>query len=520
MFSIRRLRANNGARMCAIAWSMSAFLGGCAGITSMPPPPRVDETVEIGSRPSTILLPVNIDLSRVERRINKGVPERLLTVDEERRSCVPARYVDVCPGASDYRVTACPVPEIRTQVSPAIDCYLSGSVDRRDFAITASEQFGDAALRFDVPVRARVRISGRGAVGKHVDGTLHGALHVSGYVFPDIAEDWTPSVTVDPEFQWTEEPYAELLGARIPIAAQAEPRVRAAMSQLQSALEMEVERVELQETIEALWKRGFFVEKISDKPEVWIRFSPRNMGFSGFSSVENQFKAHFFVDGDLETFVGKRPPAAESTPLPPLRRGAPSGDFHLYVPVFADYEYSARLLENLLQVGEKQFFDVPVAGRVALTFRDVELYPTIGGAIAVGMRVDVDYSRAGLVDGTGIIWLKANMAIDNDKQMIYPDAIDFGAETDNSILNLIVSIARRTSVRQQIENALTYDFSGDYEQGLAIANAAVNRPLGENVVMAGKITEAGIDKIKATANGIYLGVHTVGELQLRVRKFQ
>ena len=68
--------------------------------------------------------------------------------------------------------------------------------------------------------------------------------------------------------------------------------------------------------------------------------------------------------------------------------------------------------EDLLQVGKKQFFEVPVAGEVALTFRDAEVYPTTGGAIAVGLTVDVDYSRAGLIDGTGLVWLKARMAIE------------------------------------------------------------------------------------------------------------
>ena len=83
------------------------------------------------------------------------------------------------------------------------------------------------------------------------------------------------------------------------------------------------------------------------------------------------------------------------------------------------------------------------------------------------------------------------------------------------MLNTIVGVARRTSVRDQIETALTYDFSDDLQRGVELANQAINRPVADGVKMSGKITDAGLDRIKATDNGIYLGLHTLGELQLR-----
>jgi hypothetical protein len=59
------------------------------------------------------------------------------------------------------------------------------------------------------------------------------------------------------------------------------------------------------------------------------------------------------------------------------------------------------------------------------------------------------------------------------------------------------------------------DFSGDLQRGVEMANSAINRPIGDGVKMSGKIADAGLDRIKATDNGIYLGVHTAGVLQLR-----
>lgn len=496
------------------------LLAGCAGMTSMPPPPRVDTAIEIAERPSTIALPVSIDVSRVEGRINRSVPERLLTIDENREACLPEQHANACPVEREDFSSACPVPQIRVQVSPAIDCQLKGSVDRGPFRTVTNEKYGEATLEFTVPVKTDVRVTGLGEIGRAVDGRVNASMYVSGNVLLDVDENWNALASVDPDFEWREEPVLEVLGARVPLTEKVEPMVRAGMSQIQSELEAEIEGLGLRERMETLWENGFFVEQISDNPEVWIRFVPKTIGFAGFESDGDRFVSELFVTGLTKTIVGRKPEAPVATPLPPLTRDAPVGDFRLYVPLFADYEYSARLLEELLQIGEKQFFDVPVAGQVALTFRDAEVYPTTGGAIAVGLTVDVDYSRAGLIDGTGLVWLKAKMAIDSERQTVYPSSLDFGADTDSSMLNMIVGIARRTSVREEIEKALTYDFSGDLQRGVAMANAAINREIADGVTMSGAITDAGLDTIKATENGIYLGLHTAGELQIRADGLQ
>jgi hypothetical protein len=496
------------------------LVAGCAGMSSMPAPPRVDTSIEIAERPSTIALPVSFDVTRIDSKINSAVPDRLIAVDENKTACLPKQYVEACPAPQEYESSTCPVPEVRIQVSPAIDCQLKGSVYRDQFRTTASEKNGEAALYFSVPVKTNVQIEGEGEIGSAINGTITASKDVSGYVLLDIDENWNAVATVDPDFEWRDEPRLEVLGFEIPLTDKVEPQVRASMSQIESELEDQIDGLALRDAVETLWERGFFVEQINDKPEVWIRFAPKEIGFGGFESAGDEFKARLFVTGMTKTVVGREPPSPEATPLPPLKRGVPPGEFRLYMPVFVDYDYTARLLEDLLRVGEKQFFEVPVAGRVGLTFRDAEVYPTTGGAIAVGLTVDVDYSRAGLVDGTGLVWVKAKMAIDNERQIAYPSSLDFGADTDNSMLNMIVGVARRTSVKDQIETALTYDFSDDLQRGVEMANLAINRPIGDGAKMSGKITDAGLDRIKATDNGIYMGLHTVGELQLKVSELQ
>lgn len=497
--------------------ALGLWLSGCASTTSMPPPPRVDDMSVIAVQPSLIALPLSIAVERINEMLDRDIPRQILAIDQDRTACLPAQYIEVCPAGSDYDVQSCPVEKIRTQVAPAIDCNINGSIDRGDVRTDAGEIDGQGTLKVVIPVKANAKINGKGDAGNAINGDVRASLDVSFTVVPDLTKDWKARVAVSNEFVWTEQPYFQVRDFRVPISAQAEPRVREVMSAMQAALEEEIGSLNVRATVEELWKRGFFVQQIGDKPEVWIRFVPTDLAFSGFSAANGRFVAHLFVTGETETFVGAKPDSVQAAPLPALKRTESSDDFRLYVPIFADYAASAKLLEGSLKIGEEQFFDVPIVGRVGLTFKDVEVYPTTGGAVAVGMTVDVDYSASGETDGTGLVWLKADMAIDNERQMIYPSSLDFGAETDSSMLNMVVGIARRTSVREKIQAALTHDFSGELSRGVVIANQAINREINDNLVMSGKITDAGVDEIKATPNGIYMGLHTVGRLNLDVR---
>lgn len=496
------------------------WLSGCAGMTSMAPPPRVSDTTVIATQPSRIALPLSIEIERFDELFDRNIPRQLLAIDEDRSACVPAQYIDACPAGVDYSVQTCPVAKVRTQVAPSIDCHLKGSVSRGAVRTDAGEIDGRAALTITVPVKAKVKINGKGDFGNTLSGNARASLEASFTVVPDLTEDWKASAAVSDDFAWTEEPYFELHDFRMPIGVQAEPRVREVMAAMRAALEQEIASRNVRATVEELWKRGFFVQQIGNEPKVWIRFAPTDLAFSGFSVADGRFVAHLFVTGNTETFVGNKPEPVNATPLPALRRATSSDDFRLYVPLFVDYAASAQLLEKYLQIGKKQYFEVPVAGDVALTYRDVEVYPTTGGAVAVGITVDVESPAAEVASGTGLVWLKANMAIDQERQIVYPSSLDFGAETDSSLLNMVVGVARLTSTREKIEAALTHDFSDGLARGVTLANQAINRQIDDNLVMSGRITDAGVDEIKATGNGIYLGLHTIGVLNIDVRAFR
>lgn len=399
---------------------------------------------------------------------------------------------------------------LKTKVSPEIDCHLKGSIDRGDFQVTAN----GGVLTVSVPLHASVTARGRGEIGKNIQQTAEGSLEARARVTADIGEDWQPTVKVDPDFTWRDRAHVDVLGIKITFASKVEPEIRKAMEQLKSVVDGEVKKLKVRESVDAMWKSGFGVARISADPDVWFRFSPRAIGFSGISSTSDTLEVRVMATGLTQTFVGPQPAPAAPSPLPLLQKNIPHGQFNLYLPVFADYSAAGQSLERLLRVNEKQIFAVPSVGNVAVTFRKVDIYPAKGGAIAVGITLEADPPNR-FFDTKGTIWLKANVAVENEGKKLIPKSLDYGAETNNSATNILLAIARLPPVKEKIEKALTYDFSKDYERGLTAANAAMNRSVGKDLTLEGAISEAGIDEIKATANGVYMGIEVSGNLRLR-----
>ena len=147
-------------------------------------------------------------------------------------------------------------------------------------------------------------------------------------------------------------------------------------------------------------------------------------------------------------------------------------------------------------------------------FSRYTVYPTAGGAIAIGLEIQAD-PPGQFFDTKGTVWLKARPRIDAVNFKLIADDIDYGSEADNAATNLLVSIARLPFVRQNVQQAVAYDYSKEYAKALAAANTALNREVASGIVLESTISEATFDDIQASDNGIYLGLKVVGTARLR-----
>jgi hypothetical protein len=469
------------------------------------------------ARDSTVVVPVSISISQLRAKLNAEVPTRIYSIDEDRDACVPKQTAKVC---------LLPHPEISffghkvqdascgqwliTDVSPAVDCHLSGAVDRGDIQLTAS----GSTLNVSVPLSASITARGRGEIGKNIQATANGAMVLSARIAADIDSNWVPELTVDPGYTWTQPPNFHILGIEVTIADKVDPPLRNAMSQFKDVLLRRVQDLQLRKSAEDLWNRAYEPVSVSNNPDVWVRFTPREVGLTGISSDDQSLSMTLMASGVTETFVGRKPTASPRVPLPSLRKDIPQAGFVFYLPSYADYSVASAVLKNLLRIGDSQLLEIPVLGKTQVTFTDVTLYPTTDGAIAVGISIKAKPPQQWFAT-TGTVWIKGKIKIDNAAQRLEPEGLDYGATTDNAATNLLVSIARLDAIKRKIETSLTYDFSKEYSNSLKRANAALNQTLPNGIVLTGAIAQASVDQIAPTPHGIYVGMAILGSLRIQ-----
>lgn len=494
---------------CLVIGAVMLFgIVGCRHEVSTSIPARTSSPPVMPERPSTIVAPLSVNLLALQERLNAEIPTRLVTLNENQDACVPAQWAVVCPVPKIFR-RGCAVREIRTKITPEIDCHLDGWVDRGPLLI---EVEGDA-LKLTLPISAAVTARGRGDIGKHIQETARGSITATALVTADLNEQWQPVVNVTPSYEWGERAYLRILGIRITIGSKVDPEINKAMARLKSEVSDALTKLTIQGDAQKFWEQSAMPIPVAKAPEVWFRFQPKEVGFSGLKTMPGELQVSLMVSGLTQTFVGINPGPSTPGPLPPLRKALPPAGFNFYLPVFADYSTTSAELAKALRIGEQQAVPVPKIGNVEIVIEDVQVYPAADDSIAVGLKMRAD-PPGQLFDTSGTVWFKARISIDNASKKIVPSAIDYGSTTNNAALDLLISIARAPAIRTKIEKSLTYDFGEKYTQALRDANLAINRDLGNGFRMEGNIDAATIEGLKASKSGIYLGMEVSGKLRV------
>lgn len=493
-------------------------LNACSRNGSNDPPPKYDSPIKLVSRPSTIVIPIAVSLDDLQARINEEVPNPLATVDQKLKECIPAQYVEVClvPKLKckylvKCRKVECAVKELRPKVTPDVSCHLKGNVTRGEIALNGEAQ----TLSMTMPVKIKIALQRIGGViGSE---TVTGAADVRASAVVDIDENWSPTAVVNADYSWNDRIGVDILGQRVTFASKVDPKVREAIGKFQRSIPAQIEALALKDRLSGAWAKGFSAIQLSDNPSTWLRFTPKSVGYSGYEVSDGAIRLTLMANGVTETFLGPKPIDPKPTPLPKLTRNLPPAGFQFYLPVLANYNTLEEAAEKALRIREEQTFDVPNVGKVKVTFTDVTIYQTANGALAIGVEMNADPPNEWF-DTNGTIWLSAVPIIDNAKRVASVGDLRIAAKTDNGAFNLLASILRLRVVNDRLKGAMRYDFNQKYAEALAKANSALNRELAENLFLDGQITNALVDRVVATPEGLFLGLELSGTAALRYGK--
>lgn len=435
--------------------------------TALVAPVRTAVPVASANRASTLTLAITATLDELRARLEREVPTTLQDLDEELAACVPA-----------------------TRLTRAVDCRLTGKVTRGALRVEGSGN----VFRVTVPVAVRVTVRGKGELGRLIRETADGQLDIVASAIVDVAADWTPSVKVSADHRWRDPIGVDVLGVRITFAAQVNPTIERTLKKLEQDLPRQLDGLQLRARAAEAWQRSHAVVAVGAAPDVWLRFTPQSVAFRGYDIRDQRLSTTIHLTGATETFVGAKPPAVAAPPLPPLLREVAGRGFQFHLPVSIDYPVLERAAEQKLGRGTIQRVEVAGAGAVDVTVQRVTLFQSAPGGLAVGVDVVTGGAR-GLLAARGTIWFIARVAVENDTKRIVVSSLDVWGQTDSASVDLLVQLAKTPSLNAEIKRAMVYDFSREFDDALASANAAVaDRPLP-----GGLSLQAHIDTVSAGA---------------------
>ncbi len=478
---------------------------------SRPAPSKTADEIKLPGRTSTIVLPVVASLKDLQDRINKEVPSTLYAVDEDRKACVPETRTRICTDLGGLWGDC--HNWLVTTATPAIDCHITGQVTRGAISLSGSNQ----TLSLSVPVSASITVKGRGEIGKRISETATGSATVSAAIQADISEAWDPKVAVIPAFKWDNPIGVDVLGFRITFTNKVDPEIAKALNQLQAKLPELVQGLKLRENASKAWEQGFTTVQISQTPEAWMRFTPKAVGYSGYQVQDGAVRLSLLASADIETFLGQRPAEPEKSPLPPLVRNLPQAGFQVHLPITLEYEALKQEITRALKVGEMQILDVPKFGEVQVTVQDVDIYQATGNMLAVGIKIDANPPTS-IIDTKGWIWLTGSVGVDNAAKRLTVSALNVYGKTDSDVVDLLTTIVQVGPVNSAIREALSKDFSKEYEKAIADGNALMKKQINDDLYVDGVLYHVDADRVLAGPSFLLVELSAEGSAALGLGK--
>ena len=294
---------------------------------------------------SIITLPMTIDISAIEERLNAEIPKRLAVIRENNLECIPAQWLKTkYPCFKRGKLRSC---WLKTKITPTIRCDVNGYIDRRGpFSIEGKRD----TLRLSVPLHASATAKKR-VIGINLRETAKADAVVSVNLSPSIGENWIPSLDAQSDFKWDKRPTIELFDLiKITIGSKVDPKLRQMLREYEKKLPGIIEELNLKTKIQNLWDKIQQPHAISVARDLYFVFSPQDVGFTGIDVRDEKITLQAFVQGKTEVLLGPKPDV-EPVSLLPLRKTSfqkPAFELRLPITIFQE-EFNENISNDLME---------------------------------------------------------------------------------------------------------------------------------------------------------------------------
>jgi len=475
---------------------LSALLASCGGSKDVnPAPPRVETKAELPQQDSNIVVPVTALLAPVEAGINQRIPRQLWQINKPGERCVPPKKVKVFGK--------------KVNVTPLIKCDIVGQVTRGAIKLVGNGN----TLSITMPVSAR--ISARDVGGIIKSETATGAAVVRATANVSVDRSWAPQAKVRIAYDWTNPPGIDFLGKRITFVDKADTKLAQVIAGIEREIPKEIAKIQLRQKLAALWPKAFTSIQLNrTNPEVWMRITPRALGFGGVRFTGGRIDMTLMLAALTETFVSARPPDPEPTPLPSVSPVKGPHGLNFFIPVLADFRELEPVVEKALAKTAAKGITLPGVGAVDAEFSRATIYATTGGRIAIGIKAKVTPQKGVLGSTSGVVWLSAVPYNEANGQLVRVRDLQIAGQTDRKSINLLWTLFQSPEVIESIRGALSHNFVRDYEKVLTKAREAIANRREGDFLLAADVKSVSNGLLKVTGEGLFLPVMVQGEANI------
>jgi uncharacterized protein DUF4403 len=447
------------------------LMGLCSTAFAADKPPLAPDAVAPFITDSRISATIEFSLPALATEIEKDIPRRLASIDE-RISCVHRRVLF-------FRVNA--------------NCDVWGYVERSGPVSLYGR--GDRVFG-SVPIYGALEGQGANRFTARIHGETEASATIEAEAHPQLSRDWSLSLNFNDGFRWSEPPVLHVMGRDIPLAKYAEPRIRAQLAHVGARAIAAARRLDLHDKAATAWRHAFEPVQLSEKPEVWLQFTPKNAAFAGVRADSRVLRGSLELSGSAETNVGQHPSAVTATALPQLGHDVSEpGEFDVILPIRISYDLMKDKISQAI---------ASVAPATGMAVRDVEVYPS-SGKLVIGLHI----AKASDTDSNAGQWvyLTGALQVDASGHSIRLSDLDL-ATNDEQLATVIDPIVT------QLRDQTSIDYGVAYQNLLNAASEKLTRPLKKGFRMEGHLSSAKLEKVYLPADGIVIALRASGDLKI------
>jgi hypothetical protein len=459
------------------------WFSGLEGPLAAPEPTKIQSKITLEDQTSTILIPVSGSLRVFENILNKDVPWRLVDINEPQKTCV----------------------KTRSKLLPRITCRLVGHVKSGRIKLTGSGQ----NLKISIPISTTIQAQNIGVIIKRQTAT--GSMVVVLNAKLGLRKDWRPTAKINADYRWGTKMGINVLGQRIDLSARVDPEIRKVIAQIERRLPQLIRTLSARKKAQAIWARGFTSARAKSSPEIWVRFTPQQLGFAGYTVRNRQFIVNLAARAQAETIFGSRPKDPVVTPLPDLMASLPRTGIDVQVPVHIPYSVFREPVAQALQLGQWQTVKMQDGTPVQARFNDIEVFGTEGGKIAIGIGLTIEEPITWLGNVEGKIWIVARPRLDLGNKVVGISNLTVISRTNSKIFNTLVGAVSKDEIDKEFIQKIAYDFSQDYDDGIRKADDWLKAEPLEGFVFRGSLISADVLRMHILPDGLIVQARAKGD---------